>query len=121
MFTCFLVSFPNCYKQSFFTILGLVGLKFGNDEVNRAENVLIEFSIAVFLQHFILMLFNPSAYHGLNCFLRHSQGFVESIIITLLVIGAHLLLLNVPLEILLLQFVNDLLLLESFLVFGDFL
>jgi hypothetical protein len=52
---------------------------------------------------------------------RHPQGFMKLLIVTFFIVWAHLISLYVALDVFFLQFVDDLLLFQPFLVFSHFL
>ena len=104
------------YLRSF-SLLGLISLELRDNKVNGVKNILIQFSVTILLKYFILVLFDSSANQGLNCLLCHSKCFVESIIITFLIVRSHLLFLNISLNIFLLQLIDYFLFLQSLLVF----
>ena len=90
-------------------------LQIPNNKINRVKDIRI--NLIDILQLFILSLLNPLPNHILDILPLHPQSLMILLIIRLLIVRTHLLLLNLPLDILLLQLVNNLLLFKSLLMF----
>lgn len=112
------------YKQWWrrsLVFVGLVGFEFADDEVDGIENIGVYFSITVVIQDFALVFgysLPDERFHRLS---RHPQGFMKLLIVAFFIVWAHLLSLYVALDVFFLQFVDDLLLFQPFLVFRHFL
>lgn len=98
---------------------GLMFLEFVDDEVHGVEDVALELVIGVVVEVSASVLGDPLPDESLNCFFLHAQCLVELLIVTLLVIGTHLLLLDISLDVLAFELIDDLLAFEALLMLGD--
>lgn len=95
---------------------GLVLLEFVDDEVHGVEDVALELVVGVVVEVPAAVLGDALPDQRLHCLLLQPQRLVQLLVVALLVVRTHLLLLDVPLDVLALQLVDDLLPLEPLFV-----
>ena len=93
--------------------------QFVNDELDGIECIFIDLIINCCWIFFVLLY--PSSDQFLHHFLLHSQHFVVFHIILFLIVRSHLLPFYVSFNVFLLQFIDNLLLFQAFLVLFNFL
>lgn len=84
---------------SSFATFGLVFLEFVDDEVHGVEDIGVEFVIGVVVEVSAAVFDDSLADQRLHCLLLHAKCLVQLLIVTLLVIRAHLILLNVAFDV----------------------